>query len=246
MTTKKPVITKKSAAAKTSGKVKAAVSVKAPKKVDKKPAPAKAVLPKKAEPRKARAKVATKNPKASTGLNEKPGMKINCTLPGADLLEQGKSVEEVMAALEKEKQKHPGGRPAKFDKPEEMQAVIDDYFESCFQIVEIKKGEGENQIIETKRIQIEPYTVAGLALALGMTTQALRDYEKKDEFLCLIKEAKQKVEVFAESRLFGCNSTGAIFWLKNHAGYVDRQIQEHDVSPTLAAELKAARERANI
>jgi phage terminase small subunit len=41
--------------------------------------------------------------KAPTGQISKPKKKINCLLPGAELLGQGKSVKEVMEALEKEK-----------------------------------------------------------------------------------------------------------------------------------------------
>lgn len=154
--------------------------------------------------------------------------KINCMLPGAELLEQGKSVGEVMAELEKGKTgKHAGGRPRKFTSPDAMQAAIDDYFESCFQIVEIKKGSGESQTITTERKQCRPFTIMGLALALDMCRKTLCEYEKNGEFCYIVKKAKSMVEASWEERLASCNATGAIFWLKNHAGYVDKQLNEH-------------------
>lgn len=165
-------------------------------------------------------------------MAKKDEKKINCMLPGAELLEQGKSVKEVMATLEKEK--HAGGRPPKFAKPEDMQKAIDDYFESCFQIVEIKKGEGEAQIIETKRVQSRPYTVMGLALALNLSRQGLCEYAEKGEFSDIVKRAKQTVELNVEELLIGGkNATGPIFWLKNHADYKDKQEVEQSGTITI-------------
>ena len=97
-----------------------------------------------------------------------------------------------------------GGRPPKYKTPEDMYLVIDAYFENC---------DSNNK----------PYTIAGLALALDMSTQALRDYQEKDQFLGIIKKAKQRVENSFEERLTGGSAAGSIFWLKNHAGYKDKQ-----------------------
>jgi len=91
-----------------------------------------------------------------------------------------------------------GGRPLKYGTPEEMQAAIDAYFVGC-------------------EVEEEPYTITGLALALGFTTrQSLINYEGREEFLDTVKTAKLRVEQFAEKKLFGPNATGAIFALKNY------------------------------
>lgn len=97
------------------------------------------------------------------------------------------------------------GRPPLFNTPEEMQVKIDEYFAA-------RDEDGK------------PYTVTGLALALGMTSrQALINYEGKDDFVDTVKRAKLRCESFAEDTLFnGKNAGGAIFALKNY-GWVDRQ-----------------------
>ena len=116
------------------------------------------------------------------------------------------------------------GRPPWF-KPEEggveeMQRRIDAYFEEC-------NGElltDENGVpILTKwgqeiRIGKKPYTVTGLALAIGFTSrQALLNYQGKPEFVDTITRAKSKVEAYAEERLFDKDgSSGAQFNLKNN------------------------------
>lgn len=105
-----------------------------------------------------------------------------------------------------------GGRPPKFKTAVEMQKAIELYFESCW-IVD-KDGE---------RKQITPYTVTGLANALGMERKALLEYQEKDEFSNTIKEAKRKVAQYVEEYLFlGKNQTGAIFNLKNNFDWKDK------------------------
>lgn len=151
---------------------------------------------------------------------------VNCQLPGAELLAEGKSVDEIMQSLD-QKKRGPG-RPRIFDTPEQMQAAIDDYFESCWGIIEITKGEGENRTTETRRVQERPYTIMGLALALNMCRETLCDYAKQGQFSDIVKRAKQTVELAVEEQLIaGKNATGPIFWLKNHAGYRDKQELEH-------------------
>jgi len=100
----------------------------------------------------------------------------------------------------------PAGRKPKFEASEDMGQRIQEYFDECD-----SRG--------------KPYTISGLAYHLDMTTQALRDYQAKPEFLCVIK-AKQKVERSVEERLFTASATGSIFWLKNHAGYKDKTEQD--------------------
>lgn len=73
----------------------------------------------------------------------------------------------------------------------------------------------------------KPPTVSGLAYHLGMSTEAFRNYEEKDEFLATVKRAKQRVEVALEERLNAPSPTGAIFNLKNNFGWKDKS--EHDL-----------------
>ena len=94
----------------------------------------------------------------------------------------------------------PAGRPPKFKNAKDMQTAIDYYF---------------------AQLEEDCPTISGIALALDMSTQALRDYQKKDEFLATIRKAKQRVEIEWERRLLSPGS-GPIFWLKNNAGWRDK------------------------
>ena len=102
------------------------------------------------------------------------------------------------------------GRPRKYNTVEEMQEVIDNYF-----MERDMKG--------------LPYTVSGLALALGMTRETLLRYEENDIFSDTIKRAKQKIEEYVETRLFVSGiATGVIFNLKNNFGWKDKQEIEQN------------------
>ena len=122
--------------------------------------------------------------------------------------------------------KHPG-RPPMFRTPEEMQVAIDKYFEGCDQ-------------------KQWPYTVTGLALAMGFDNrQSLLDYSKKDEFTCTIKRAKARVQDYAERQLFiGKNQVGTIFALKNNFGWQDKYEHETKIYVNNAEMISAARQRA--
>lgn len=125
----------------------------------------------------------------------------------------------------------PAGRPPKYDTPEQMQEIIDLYFLACRynqlgEEDELLKDLSDDQIRMVKSVEELNPIISGLAYVLDMTTQALRDYEKKDEFLCTIKKAKQKVEMNLEQRLAGNAVTGSIFSLKNNFGWKDKTEQE--------------------
>lgn len=109
------------------------------------------------------------------------------------------------------------GRPPKFESVEQLQNLIDAYFESCWEI----NNDGKN-------IQVRPYTITGLANALDTTRETLLDYQEKDEFSDTIKRAKSIVEQYVEEYLFtGKNQTGAIFNLKNnYKGWKDKTEQD--------------------
>ena len=103
--------------------------------------------------------------------------------------------------------KHPGGRPLKFETPEEVQGLCDAYFKEC----------EENDT---------PLTITGLAMYLDTTRQGLLNYAERDEFYDTIKRAKLKVENYAELQVYkGKNAAGPIFILKNH-GWTDKSELE--------------------
>ena len=97
------------------------------------------------------------------------------------------------------------GRPRKYERVEDMEEAIEKYFAK-----QDKNG--------------MPYTVSGLALALGMTRETLLRYEENNIFSDTIKRAKQKIEEYVETRLFVSGiATGVIFNLKNNFGWKDKQ-----------------------
>ena len=126
-----------------------------------------------------------------------------------------------------DKKKHAGGRPPKYKTPKELQDKVDEYFESCW-VDKVTESTDKDGVctMSAVRYQNRPYTIAGLAYHLGMTTEALRNYQDKDEFLVIVKRAKQQVEMGFEENLTRNNPTGSIFWLKNHAGYKDKTESE--------------------
>lgn len=95
-------------------------------------------------------------------------------------------------------------RPKLYSSVEDMQKIIDAYFEMC----------DEKQ---------KPYTMSGLAYALDMDRRSLLNYSKDEKFFPTIKKAKEKVEQqLEENALMGkANSTFTIFNLKNNYGWRD-------------------------
>jgi len=115
----------------------------------------------------------------------------------------------------------PVGRPPKYKTPEEMRAVIDEYFTRCDnRIKEIHSKEGESYGISNP----EPYAMAGLAYALGMDRRSLLDYKFKDDFLPLLKEARNRVEADIERRMIDKETftPGLIFNAKNNFDWKDK------------------------
>lgn len=99
------------------------------------------------------------------------------------------------------------GRPPLFTSPDEFKAIAEAYFTE-------------------QDAKERPYTVNGLALALGMCRQSLLNYGEKPGFLDAVKGVRARLEDHWESRLGGPNAAGTIFWLKNQ-GWSDRQDLNH-------------------
>lgn len=118
------------------------------------------------------------------------------------------------------------GRPPYYDTPEDIQPAIDAYFVAC----------------EMRR---EPFTITGLALALGFSSrQSLDDAAKRPGFSDVIKRAKLRVENGYEIRALGNNPTGAIFCLKN-MGWEDKQQREHSGELNFLDRVRTARGKTN-
>lgn len=131
-------------------------------------------------------------------------------------------------------EKHPGGRPPMYETKEELQKLIDDYFEEC---KGIPFTDDDGKIWRTDKgyivykVQPKPPTVTGLALALGFTSRrALLNYQAKDEFVHTITKAKARVEEYAEIRLFDRDGVnGAKFSLMNNfKGWRDKPREDDE------------------
>jgi len=134
--------------------------------------------------------------------------------------------------------KNKGGRPLKFKKVLDLEKAINKYFKSCWRqkvdmfgnpvFIKDEKGKKtKKKVLE----QFKPFTVTGLAVALGTTRETLIDYEAKDKFSDTIKRAKEMCHGYAEEQLFiGRNPTGAIFNLKNNYGWKDKQEVEGNIT----------------
>ena len=126
----------------------------------------------------------------------------------------------------------PVGRPLKYQDPEELQVLIDNYFESCWSIDQ-----------DGMKTQTIPYTVTGLGLAIGLSRKQIIEYSDKDKFRNSIKEARQRCEQYAETMaLTGRNQAGAIFILKNYGWKDVQQLDVNDITEYTDEEL---RRRAN-
>ena len=112
------------------------------------------------------------------------------------------------------------GRPLKFKTVEELQKSIDEYFAFCD--ARGKKVWDDEKQKEFMESWPAPYTMHGLARALGLSRQALMEYSHREQFGDTIKEARDKVAEDVETRLMdGKAQAGAIFNLKNNFGWRD-------------------------
>lgn len=114
----------------------------------------------------------------------------------------------------------PAGRPRKYESPDEMQALIDDYFNT--------------------RTPDDPVTITGLMYHLDFTSrQSFYDYEKFGEFAYILKRARQRVEIYYEklSQRTEGQVTGPIFALKQF-GWTDKteQVMTFTNKPTVKFE----------
>lgn len=110
-----------------------------------------------------------------------------------------------------------GGKKKLYQRPEDMQADIDNYFASCVRAVPNEYGEIEYYWVDAP-------TVPGLARALGMTMKTVLEYQKLDDFEPIITDAKLIIEEYTAKALHdNPKATGLIFVLKN-MGWQDNRV----------------------
>lgn len=115
--------------------------------------------------------------------------------------------------------KHPGGAPLLFKTPEVLQKAIDEYFDHCDN--RLVQGYDNKTNEQFAYISPEPYTMSGLAYALGVDRKTILNYSDREQFFPTIKRARDRVQMDVERRLMEKQPTGAIFNLKNNFGWVD-------------------------
>lgn len=122
--------------------------------------------------------------------------------------------------------KNPVGRPLKFKTPEELQTVIDEYFDYCDNKTKDIHSEKLGDMIVPDP---EPYTMSGLAYRLDLSRQALIEYRDRDEFGDTIKRARNRVEADVERRMNGKDTftPGLIFNAKNNFDWHDKTEVEN-------------------
>lgn len=138
------------------------------------------------------------------------------------------------------KKKRGRGRPRKFATLADLERAIEAYFQLCDnRIIEIHDEEGGAKGITVP----EPYTIAGLALALGVPYDTLGDWERgkgcSGEYSGAVKRAKLRIRADNERRLFeGKNQAGAIFYAKNAWGMRDTQHVDESMKGTVTYRFK--------
>lgn len=140
-------------------------------------------------------------------------------------IERRKNKTQPMAIDTKKKRK--ASQPA-FRDVVELEKAIFRYFESCKNNYRLEYDAEGNTI---KIQEPLPYTMSGLARALGISRMTLLNYKNKSkEFKDVVEEAKQIVEEYAETQLYiNRNAAGIIFNLKNNFGWRDKQEIEAQV-----------------
>lgn len=135
------------------------------------------------------------------------------------------------------------GSKRRFVSPEHLQCMVNEYFESCNGPLIDRYGnlvyDKDGNLVKT---QVQPWTVSGLALYLGISTVTLKKYRQGmiDDILdemsadtddCLtfskvVLQAKQKIESYSEKRLYDRDGQqGARFVLDNIFGWVTHKEQ---------------------
>ena len=136
------------------------------------------------------------------------------------------------------------GAMKRYVSPDHLQSMVDEYFESCNGPLIDRNGQlvydRQGNLVKT---QVRPYTVSGLALYLGIKTESLKKFTSGgidnilDEmrvavdpdhktYASVILEARQKIEAYAEGRLYDRDgSNGARYVLDSAFKWVTQKEQ---------------------
>ena len=136
-----------------------------------------------------------------------------------------------------------GGRPRKYETPEDMELKIVEYFESLEEeVIFVKELEVEHHLLKNKRVTDKHNKLIGyhvwlrentnpsvcrMAAFLGFANRvSLYEYrDQREEFAFIIKRAIGLIESHYENNLNGGAAAGSIFALKN-MGWIDRVEQD--------------------
>ena len=149
---------------------------------------------------------------------------------------------------ESNKEEIKGGRPFKFTHSDDFKLAVNAYFDSCDPHVVDKFVDGginqQGETIWLKRAVMtpqRPYTLSGLARALGVDRSTLLNYQDPEHYseeisedvrqsiISTLKLARARCEEYAESQLFEGNANGAKFNLtNNYDRWTDKTVQEHE------------------
>lgn len=110
------------------------------------------------------------------------------------------------------------GRPLKIESPEQMEKILNEYFEKT----------EENKI-----------TLTGICLALNLDKSNFYEYEKREGYQDIVKRARMIVENSYEMSLRETGRTGDIFALKNF-GWRDKMEVENNAEISKLDELLGA------
>ena len=121
---------------------------------------------------------------------------------------------------------HPGGRPPKWQDPEKLKAAIDAYFADCDTRIITKKVVQKGEIVEVPTPL--PYTVIGLANALGVDRRTINNYRESDKFFPIIASARARIEEqnLAMGLIGAHDSRIAALNLASNYGYSEKSSQE--------------------
>lgn len=157
----------------------------------------------------------------------------------------GVKSETGYAMLESRKGARAMARKPKYESVEQIEGLIEAYFESC-------KGEllrdKDGRIVFNQKdgtpiwINRKPPTIPGLALALGFSSrQSLYNYKARKEFMDTISRAQMRVEQYTAERLFDRDSQrGAQFALEYGFRYRrDAEGEKKDESQRITMEAEA-------
>jgi len=140
------------------------------------------------------------------------------------------------------------GRPRTFGTSEELEVVIDHYFNSItktrqvFDTIIIGYEDEEKKKPITKQVEainnarepifetyyLEIPSITGLCIHLGITKETWSEYSKLEMFSDSITRAKEKIERYNIDQLYRKEQVnGVIFNLKNNFGWKEKQEVEN-------------------